>query len=196
MDFSNMDFVVAIDKSGSMATMDCPGGKSRWDYAQETAQGIALKASKFDADGITIAMFNTKTTVYKNTTPDVVEKVFNENDPTSSTNTAGMLDTLFADYIANPAKNQLIIVITDGKPDDEMAVVKSIVDFTKKVPEEKVSVLFLQIGNDAHATQFLQMLDDDLVSKHGAAYDMVDTKTTEQIADMSLIEVFEQAIND
>jgi len=196
MDFINTDFVVAIDKSGSMSTKDCPGGKSRWEYAQETTLGIANKAAKLDPDGITVAMFNSKTTLYRNTTPDVVEKVFNENDPNGSTDTALMLETLFSDYIQTSLRNQIIIVITDGRPDDEMAVVKSIVNFTKQVPEEKVSILFLQIGNDTEATKFLQMLDDDLVSKHGAAYDMVDTKTTEQIADMSLIEVFEQAVND
>jgi len=68
---------------------------------------------------------------------------------------------------------------------------------TKKMTNEKeLGILFLQVGQDPTATQYLQKLDDDLVAKAGAKWDIVDTKTYEQIGNMSLTQVLLDAIND
>ncbi len=54
------DFVFVIDQSGSMATQDQKGGKSRWESAQETAIALAGKIAKFDPDGYSLYTFNAK----------------------------------------------------------------------------------------------------------------------------------------
>jgi hypothetical protein len=46
-----------IDKSGSMATPDQKGGRSRWVAAQESTLALASKCEQFDPDGITIYLF-------------------------------------------------------------------------------------------------------------------------------------------
>lgn len=53
----NRDYVLVIDKSGSMSETDCPAGKSRWDYAKESTLAISQKLAEFDPDGISIYTF-------------------------------------------------------------------------------------------------------------------------------------------
>lgn len=48
----NRDYYLLIDKSGSMAEKDCPGGKSRWDYCKESTLAISKKLDEYDPDGI------------------------------------------------------------------------------------------------------------------------------------------------
>jgi len=42
------DYTLIIDKSGSMSTPDQPGGRSRWDAAQESTLALARKCEQFD----------------------------------------------------------------------------------------------------------------------------------------------------
>ena len=56
-DLKKYDFVVLVDKSGSMSETDCPNRKSRWDYAQENVLSIARECMKYDSDGITVGIF-------------------------------------------------------------------------------------------------------------------------------------------
>ena len=195
-DLKNYDIIIAIDKSGSMGDTNDYAGKTRWAYAQETTEAIARKASQYDEDGITVCTFANGVNIYDNTTPEKVTQIFNENEPNGATNTALLLEKLFERYLANPVKPQIIVIVTDGEATDNNAVIKSIVEFTKKQAEETVSLLFLQIGKDAKAKEFLEMLDDNLKEKHGAMYDMVDCKTCDQIGEMMLADVFMQAILD
>ena len=51
------DYVLLIDKSGSMATTDC-NGKSRWEAMQESTLAFASKAATLDPDGIDVVFFN------------------------------------------------------------------------------------------------------------------------------------------
>ena len=44
--------------------------------------------------------------------------------------------------------------------------------------------------------RYLQMLDDDLESKYGAKFDIVDTKKSDDIEDTPLIDVIMDAIRD
>ena len=197
IDLKDYDIVLAIDKSGSMGDTDCPGGVSRWAYAEETTMAIARKAAEFDQDGITLALFSNDCIVIPNTTVDKVKQAFADNEPKMSTDTAGMLKKLFNAYFANPSKPQIIIVITDGVPDDKQAVIDEIVAATQKMEsDEQLGVLVVQIGKDEKAKAYLKTLDDDLVEKHGAKFDIVDAKTEEEMGNMSLAELIMQAIED
>ncbi len=51
------DYTLIIDKSGSMATPDQKGGRSRWVAAQESTFALANKCEQFDPDGITVYVF-------------------------------------------------------------------------------------------------------------------------------------------
>lgn len=199
----NRDYVMVIDKSGSMNEMDCPGGKSRWDSCRETTEAVANKLQQWDPDGITVIPFAGSFKIYPNTTPAKVKDVFKENEPLGGTILAPVLKAVFADYIARKkagttkANGEILVVVTDGQPSDECEVAKEIVNFTKTLDngDGEYGIQFLQVGKDAGAAKFLKKLDDDLVSQ-GAKFDIVDTKTMEELENIGLTEALMASLND
>lgn len=186
------DFIVLVDKSGSMSTEDCPGGKSRWDYAQENVLAIARECQKYDDNGITVGVFANKLKLYENVTDGagMLEKIFSENRPGGSTDTAGALDHVIQEYLASDKSKPIIcVIITDGTPDDEQALVKVIVNATGKIStREEIGLEFVQIGKDAHAHAFLERLDNNLTAE-GAKLDIVNTVTADDLGDKLISDV-------
>ena len=197
-DLSKYDFIIAIDKSGSMQG---PGAhnQTRWKEAQETTLAIATKAAEFDDDGITVIPFANTLKIYDNVTPDKVTQIFTENEPNGGTDTAALLKTIFDRYTsAKPTKPVILVVVTDGEPNDKNAVKAEIKKFAETLTDngagdtDEFGILFLQIGNDPVATSFLKELDDNL----GAKFDIVNTKTADELESITLTEAFLAALED
>ncbi|BAZ03764.1 vWA domain-containing protein [Calothrix sp. NIES-3974] len=198
----NRDYTLIIDKSGSMATPDQKGGKSRWVAAQESTFALAAKCEQFDPDGITVYVFSGKFKRYEDVTSSKVSQIFMENDPSGTTDLAGVLkhatDNYFQRKRAGQTKpnGETILVITDGEPDDRKAVMRVIIETSRQMErDEELAISFIQVGTDPQATRFLKVLDDELQSA-GAKFDICDTITMEDIEDMSLSEVLLNAITD
>jgi hypothetical protein len=194
---ANYDYGVAVDKSGSMSN---PGihAPTRWDEAQETTQAVANKAAQYDTNGIDVIPFNNSHKIYQGVLPSAIAQIFVENDPMGGTDTASMLSGVFAQYLASDrSKPYLLVVITDGEPNDKDAVKQVIRDFAEQLrPNEagddtdEFGLLFLQVGNDVEATAFLHDLDNNLNAK----FDIVDTKTFDEAENMPLAELLLQAL--
>ncbi|MEH2377256.1 vWA domain-containing protein [Nostoc sp.] len=198
----NRDYTLIIDKSGSMATQDQKGGRSRWVAAQESTLALASKCEEFDPDGITIYIFAGKFKRYENVTSSKVAQIFRENDPSGTTDLAGVLKHATDDYLQRKAAGQtkpngeIILVVTDGEPDDRKAVMRVIIEASRRIDrDEELAISFIQVGTDQQATRFLKVLDDELQSA-GAKFDICDTITMEDMEDLSLSEVLLNAIND
>lgn len=198
----NRDYTLIIDKSGSMSTKDKPGGSSRWQIMQESALALASKCEELDPDGITVYLFSGKFKRYDNVTAAKVGTIFQENDPSGRTDLAGVLTDALNNYFQRKAKGQtpangeIILVVTDGEPDDRKAVMQVILDASQKLDrDEELAISFIQVGTDAAATQFLKILDDDL-GRAGAKFDIVDTITMNDMEDLTLKEVLLSAITD
>ncbi|MFH7026044.1 MAG: vWA domain-containing protein [Heteroscytonema crispum UTEX LB 1556] len=198
----NRDYTLIIDKSGSMATPDQKGGKSRWLTAQESTFALASKCEQFDPDGITIYVFSGRFKRYENVTSVQVTQIFQENDPSGSTDLAGVLKHATDNYFQRKASGQTkangetILVITDGEPDDRKEVMRVIIEASRRIDrDEELAISFIQVGADAQATRFLKVLDDELQSA-GAKFDICDTITMEDMEDLSLSEVLLNAIKD
>jgi uncharacterized protein with von Willebrand factor type A (vWA) domain len=198
----NRDYTLIIDKSGSMSTPDQAGGKSRWFTAQESTLALARKCEQFDPDGITVYLFSGRFRRFDNVTTDKVAQIFQENDPSGTTDLAGVLKSATDDYFARKAKGETkpsgetILVITDGEPDDRKAVMKVIIEASRKMErDEELAISLIQVGNDSLATQFLKALDNDLEGA-GAKFDIVDTVTLEDMEGFTLTEILMNAIND
>ena len=190
------DYVLIVDKSGSMGTKDCPNGTTRWKYAQESTMALARKCEELDPDGIDVYFFAGSFRKYSNVTSDKVENLFRENEPNGGTELSSVLKDALDNYFANPAKPVTIVVVTDGEPSNQSAVARVIVDATKKMnADEEIGIQFVQVGQDSGARDFLKKLDDDLVSV-GAKFDIVDTKTMDEMENMTLSDVLLAAIND
>jgi uncharacterized protein with von Willebrand factor type A (vWA) domain len=198
----NRDYTLIIDKSGSMSTADQPGGKTRWDVAQESTLALARKCEQFDPDGITIYVFSGRFRRYDNVTSDKVSQIYQENDPMGRTDLASVLQDALDNYFQRKAAGQTkpngetILVITDGEPDDRKAVMRVIIDAANKLErDEELAISLIQVGRDKLATQFLKALDDQL-QDIGAKFDIVDTITMDDMEEMSLAEVLLNAITD
>jgi hypothetical protein len=198
----NRDYTLIIDKSGSMATKDKPGGPSRWQIMQESALALASKCEELDPDGITVYLFSGKFKRYDNVNAAKVGTIFQENDPSGRTDLAGVLADALNHYfqrkIAGKTQpnGEIILVVTDGEPDDRKAVVQVIIEASQKLDrDEELGISFIQVGTDEAATKFLKILDDDL-ERAGAKFDIVDTITMNDMEDLTLREVLLNAIID
>lgn len=192
---ANRDYILLIDKSGSMGEQGTHG-KTRWEEAQETTLAFARKAAALDPDGITVIPFANTHKVYANTTPDTVARIFVENEPLGGTDTAAALQAAF--QLKASDRPITVIVITDGEPNDRLAVKQAIRDFAATLSDngagdtDDAAILFLQIGDDAGAAAFPRELDDGLNAK----FDIVDTKTFDEIEGMTINEALMAALND
>ncbi|MHC5738865.1 vWA domain-containing protein [Nostoc sp.] len=199
---SDRDYTLIIDKSGSMSTPDQVGGRSRWEIAQESTLALARKAEQFDPDGITVYVFSGRFKRYDDVTSAKVAQIFLENDPSGTTNLAGVLQDALNNYFQRKAADktkpngETILVITDGEPDDRKAVFEVIIHATRQMErDEELGISIIQVGSDAQATQFLKALDDQLQSV-GAKFDICDTVTLDDLEEMSLVDVLTNAITD
>jgi uncharacterized protein with von Willebrand factor type A (vWA) domain len=196
------DYTLILDKSGSMALKDQAGGKSRWSVARESAEALATKCEELDPDGITLYVFASRFKRYDGVTAASVARVFLENEPCGGTDLAGVLQHAFESYFerkrAGNAKRlgETIVVVTDGEPDDPRAVMRTIVEASRRIDrDEELGVSFVQVGDDPDARRFLKVLDDDL-ARAGARFDIVDTVTLDEMEDIGLTETLLRAVND
>lgn len=196
------DYTLIIDKSGSMSTPDQPGGRTRWQAAEESTLAVARKCEQFDPDGITLYLFSGRFRRFDNVTSSKVAQIFQENDPSGTTNLAGVLEDATNNYLKRKAvgetktNGETILVITDGEPDDRKAVMRVIIEASRHLDrDEELAISFVQVGADATATKFLKALDDDLQGA-GAKFDICDTVSLDDMEGMTLTEVLLNAIAD
>lgn len=193
---SEYDFVVVIDKSGSMAEpVKAGSNRSRWEAVQESTMTFARDVGKLDADGIDVVMFSGNgVQSYTGVTADKVKEIFTQHSPRSSTPLAEAL-TEALKLAGKSDKKDFIVVFTDGVPDDEAAAARVIVEAAnKQETDDALTILFVQVGDDAQATAYLRKLDDGLT---GAKFDIVDAKTVaEADAFATTAELVLAAIND
>jgi Mg-chelatase subunit ChlD len=197
------DIVLAVDKSGSMAEpAKGTSGISRWQAAKEAAVSLATEAAKYDDDGITVTVFANNMKEYANINdgPTKAAAIFTENSPNGGTDTAKVINFYADAYLASRTKGEakpvILVIITDGIPNDESEVVKAIVRLTKQLKvREEFGIQFIQVGDDQHARDFLKRLDDNL-TKEGATLDIVDTKTFDELESISLSEALMDALTD
>jgi Mg-chelatase subunit ChlD len=196
-DLKKYDFVIVIDRSGSMGT-PMPNGKTRWQNAQEATEQWAREAEAYDSDGLTVLTFNETFVEYKNVKASEVSRIFTEYKPGGSTGLHTVLEHVLNQYAGvKNAKPVLVFVITDGAPDDKDKAAKVIAAATHKMTaDEEIGIQFIQIGDDSGARTFLESLDDDLQKTHKAKYDIVDTNTFSEAGKLSFEALCEKTLND
>lgn len=172
---SEFDFVIAIDTSGSMAEpVKAGSSRTRWEAVQESAMTLIRDVQAIDQDGLGLVLFGRQVESFDGVTADKAREVFATHGPRGSTPLTEALDAAFA-LAGKSDKKDMIIVFTDGVPDDREAAAKRIVaQANSQANDDDCTVLFIQVGDDAAATRYLQSLDDELSS---AKFDIVDVKT-------------------
>jgi len=198
----NRDYTLLIDKSQSMSTQDQPGGKSRWEVAQESTYALAKQCEEYDPDGITVYLFSSRFRRYDNVTSDKVSRVYAENDPMGKTDLLAALEDAIENYFQRKAagetkpNGETILVITDGEPEDRKGVMRFIIETSRKLDrDDELGISLIQVGDDAKVTEYLKALDDQLLDA-GAKFDIVDTITMTEMGNSSLPDVLLKAITD
>jgi Mg-chelatase subunit ChlD len=173
---SEYDFVVVVDKSGSMGEPNKAGTASptRWAAMQESVMAFVRDIEAIDADGIDVVELGGDCKTHTGVTSQTVRDMFASMSPRGSTPLAEALTAALA-LAGKSDKKDMIVVFTDGVPDNAAAAAKVIVDASNALEtDDALTFLFIQVGDDAAATKYLQSLDDDL---KGAKFDIVDAKT-------------------
>lgn len=188
------DHIILVDQSGSMGEASTKmEGRTRWQEAEEFTMSYARFAEKVDDDGLTVITFNSKLTVYDGVKADKVAEIFHTARPGGSTNLAAALNEAFRKKFA-AGKKAIVMVITDGVPDSETEVKNVIIAAANKLEkDEDIGIQFVQIGDDKHAKQFLNDLDDNL---KGAKFDIVNSLTREEAEGYSIEQLLWLAVND
>ena len=190
------DFIVVVDKSGSMGEPVKAGSStSRWEAVQESAMTFVRDVEKFDADGLGLILFSGSSIAsFDGVTSATIVDAFKQNSPRGTTPLAEAL-TAALKLAGKSDKKDFIVVFTDGVPDDKAAAAKVITDqANSQETDDALTILFVQVGDDVGAAAYLKSLDDDL---KGAKFDIVDAKTmAEADAFASTSELVLHAIND
>jgi len=164
------DYVLMVDKSGSMA------GK-RWDEARKAVEALAPQVTRACPLGISLYFFNDECIRIDNiTTAEQVAGFFAKEKPDRGTNLHLAIKHAFG--VHKRAKKgmqpETWLIITDGAPDKPTHVWQLLKEESKqfRTPDE-VTVSFIQIGNDEHATEYLRKMRGSLP--------FVDTLTSEDL---------------
>jgi uncharacterized protein YegL len=182
-----------LDTSGTMSRK-LPGKKmTRYNSMWENVEGIANATEEFlpDGEGFIICRFASQVgDIKENVKTDEFEDVKNESWAVGNTCTdlaiAKLRDRLFAIRAAKGDKIPLMVwLFTDGKPDDPKATARVIVETTKMIKDRKeFGIHIIQVGDDQDATDYLQVLNDDL-PKAGAEHDIVAVSTMDKLEKIS-----------
>lgn len=190
------DFIAVIDASGSMAEpVKAGSSRTRWEAVQESTMTLARDVGALDSDGIDVVVFSgAGIQTHTGVTADKVKEVFATRSPRGGTPLAEAL-TEALKLAGKSDKKDFIVVFTDGVPDERAAAAKVILDAAnRQETDDALTILFVQVGDDAGATAYLKSLDDDLT---GAKFDIVDAKTVQEVdAFPSTVALIEAAIND
>jgi Mg-chelatase subunit ChlD len=176
---SEFDFIVVADTSGSMAEVNKAGGSTtRWNAMQESIRTLIRDLSQIDTDGIGMVQLGGNIQSWENVNEENALAIFKDLSPRGGTPLAEALTKAFSMAGKSPKKD-MIVVYTDGVPDDAKAVELVIKNqANSQAADEDLTILFVQVGDDASATRFLQGLDDNL---KGAKFDIVDAKTVAEV---------------
>lgn len=193
---SEYDIRFIFDKSGSMddpVSSNDPKGPTRWQSIQEVAREMVATALDIDDDGIEIAFFSSSVVVERVTAVDQIKPLFTKYQPGGGTFLAPALNKMF--NVAAGGKKDLFVVVLDGAVNDREETISELVaQSNRQQSDNDCTVIFLQVGDDTAAKSFLDYLDDNLESKHGAKFDIVDTIDFTKAAGKPLVQVLAEGI--
>jgi hypothetical protein len=182
----NIEFV--IDISGSMGASDGTDGLSKFEWCREQVSSLADRLAPYTRT-VDITVFNNRYQTAESCNRDAISAIYSGIRPGGGTALAlPLLDRCERALAKRQAGGRptLIAVITDGLPHDQQTVCQNLITFSQKLNHpDDVIVTVLQIGENFNGQAFCVDLDDNLVS-HGAKYDIIDTRTFDELRTESM----------
>lgn len=189
-----------IDITGSMTEYDGTGALNKFQWCHEQVRDFARLMGEYRKT-LTITTFNESFSTEYNCNVERVEEIYGGIRPGGNTCLVNpLVDRLeYAYHHHQPGQATIIAVITDGLPNvpkDPHVVNRALIDFTKKLSDANdVIVTFLQIGDTFNGKSFCIDLDDNLVNE-GAKYDIIDTKTFDELKSEGLTHALIDAVTE
>jgi len=150
--FENHDLVMIIDRSGSMAAKDCPNKMSRWDWCCQQARDLAQAAAQASS-AVTTVFFNDEYNVFEGLNPNDIPARFAEYQPRGDTFLNDPLAEQLNHYFQTRTKPLIIVIVTDGMPDDCPAIADSIKEASNQLRYAgEITITFLLIGHQVDET--------------------------------------------
>jgi|UniRef100_A0A7S4FEE0 hypothetical protein len=172
------NYIVIVDRSSSMRSGIWDGTKmaTRWDEAREALKVIAPAVTEADPDGVTVYFFSDSYTRFASQkTAAECEGLFESYSPQGGTELHEVLAAAIKEHklsFEQSGRYTRILVVHDGEPANPSSVMQLITDTANSVRSvDELRISFIQCGDDAGATQFLDLLDSGLKCR----YDIVDT---------------------
>ena len=168
------NYVIVVDRSASMSLSSFPS-QTRWAEAKKALEIIAPAVCSANPSGPDVYLFNDDYVHYtKCRLPSDIKGLFEEYIPEGDPNLLPVLLTVVEQANLAHAKNHrptAVLVIHAAKPNNPDSVQQFVEDTADSLwPSEVVFFSFLQCGEDATGTDFLDDLD-----QLNAKYDIVDT---------------------
>jgi len=169
------------------------GPATRWEKAVVSLDKVVTQVVKVDPDGVDIVCFggDEEPTWFRNVTSTKgIEKMVNDQPPGGRCYMGKAMDDCINDAFDKDMSKRpvAILVITAGKPDDAEELDATLTNAVNRIAGEMetcpLSVTFVQIGDDAGATEYMEHLDHHMQAEcaaNGETFDLVDSIKDEDI---------------
>ncbi|MDZ4832337.1 MAG: hypothetical protein SGJ27_00915 [Candidatus Melainabacteria bacterium] len=162
---------------------------SRWEWCRAHTAQLTKDSMSVLNHGPRLTVFGDHSIMYKDVVnSESVAKVFTRLKPHGGTFAAHALSEEMNTYFRNrkkqgaAAKPLLIAMITDGSLSDLWSSRRALVSATKKMNRsDEIAIVILKVGEDPKAPQQLEQLDNELVSKFNAKFDIVEVKSFDEL---------------
>ncbi len=186
---STRNVAILVDRSTSMHEKDCPGHISRWRWIQEQAELFSEQTAGVLNERFTLGLFSHSYDIYPNVSLGQMRQLFNRTHLKIGTHPEGALREIFDAYFrgAMGSKPLAIAIVSDGEPNDPEKVADVIRQATWQMKSpDQVAITFLQVGHGDEGAENLREFDQQL-RRHGAKYDIVDTKNFYELQRLGLL---------
>jgi hypothetical protein len=193
------DYTIILGRS--RRSYDVPELAEDWRMAEGTIETLMQLCEALDRDGITV--YSGTATGYEThhqvTETQLAEVIQRQCPPCELCLAAPLEDAIDSFLIRKSAgatapNGEIILAFIDGEPEDRQAIVRAIVNATKRMDcDEELGIGIIQIGEDSIATGFFKALDEDL-HHGGARFDIVHSCSLESLSSADLVEFLTRVI--
>jgi len=175
---------------------------SRWEWCRARAGELA-STGNMSENGLRLIIFGDKAAVHEGVNGESIDQIFATEKPHGGTFAARSLETEFSNYFKRREQNAastkplLVAIITDGSFGDKWSSRRAIIKATQKMTnKDEILVAILKIGDDPKAPQFLDEIDNQMMTKYHAKYDIVEVTPFDKLNDLGMAGVLANVVNE
>lgn len=198
----NRNYTIILAREVGNPSFQLPNIEEQWQIAEQSLVKIAQKCEEFAPEQLTIYVASQPLQKYNEANSHILKQAIQEGYGLDKVYIYEALKDSLDEHFQRKEKGEMkengdiILVILDNDPSKRSALIKLIVETTKKIDSPyEIGILFAQVGDNLMARGFLQALDDNLEIA-GATVDIVDTKRLVELTQEQTLEFLLNAILD